>query len=91
MTLQSPYSSRNEVLEAFKQIIVDRMEIRPEDLTEDTPVNNLGLDSLDQAEIIMAAEEEFGVALDDDSGETALATMTVGQVTDRIWSCLGHH
>lgn len=48
----------------------------------ETLIADLGLDSLDQAELIMALEEEFGIDIEDD--DAFLALKTVQQVVDYV-------
>jgi len=47
------------------QLSVDEAEIRPESSFQD----DLGADSLDLVELIMAMEEEFDVKIDDDAAQ----------------------
>jgi len=47
------------------QLSVDASEIRPESSFQD----DLGADSLDLVELIMAMEEEFDVKIDDDAAQ----------------------
>jgi len=48
-----------------EQLSVDASEIRPESSFQD----DLGADSLDLVELIMAMEEEFDVKIDDDAAQ----------------------
>ena len=58
------------VAEAVKRIIVERFDRKPEEVTEDARfVDDLGADSLDITEMIMALEEEFNVDIDDDANQ----------------------
>lgn len=70
------------ILEKIKTMINDQMGVDPETITLQTNiVKDLQADSLDKIEMIMAAEEEFGIAIDDDS---ALQFVTIGDVVDYI-------
>lgn len=55
--------------EKLKKIIADVLNLDPEEITmETTLVGDLGADSLDVMQIIMGAEEEFGIeVLEDDA------------------------
>lgn len=65
-----------------KEIIVNELGVEPEKVTEDASfVEDLGADSLDTVELVMAFEEEFGVEIPDDAAETIL---TVGDAVKYI-------
>lgn len=65
-----------------KEIIVEQLGVDPEQVTENASfVNDLGADSLDTVELIMAFEEEFGVEIPDDEAEKI---KTVKDVLDYI-------
>ena len=57
-------------------------KINPEKLTlESHFINDLGLDSLDHVEIIMAMEDEFGFEIPDDHAEKLLTPAKIVQVS----------
>ena len=59
-----------------KEIIVQQLGVDAEKVTPDASfVDDLGADSLDVVELVMAFEEEFGCEIPDDAAETIL---TVG-------------
>ena len=54
------------VFETVKKIIVENLNANESEITMDTLlVDDLGADSLDAVEIIMALEEEFDIQVDD--------------------------
>ncbi len=58
------------VEERVKSIIVEQLGVDADEVTPDASfVEDLGADSLDQVELIMAFEEEFGVEISDDEAE----------------------
>lgn len=60
----------SNVAERIENVIVDQLGVDCEEVTPDaTFVHDLGADSLDQVEIIMAVEEEFGIEIPDDDAE----------------------
>ena len=64
------------VQERVKKIIVERLNVDEEEVTAEASfIDDLGADSLDTVELVMAFEEEFGCEIPDDAAETIL---TVG-------------
>lgn len=54
-------------LEQVKKIVVEKLGVKPEDVTEDsTFVNDLGADSLDVVEFVMEVEKEFNITIPDE-------------------------
>ena len=58
------------VQEKVKQIIVDQLGVEASDVTETSSfVDDLGADSLDRVELVMALEETFGIEIPDEDAE----------------------
>ena len=58
------------VTEKVKSIIVEQLGVDEEEITLDASfVDDLGADSLDTVELVMAFEEEFGCEIPDDAAE----------------------
>ncbi|GFM33340.1 acyl carrier protein [Desulfovibrio mangrovi] len=56
-----------------KQIIIDQLGVSAEEVKPEASfVEDLGADSLDLTELIMAMEEEFGTEIDDDDAQKML-------------------
>jgi acyl carrier protein len=56
--------------EKIKKIICEQLEVNEEDVVPGASfVDDLGADSLDQVELIMAMEEEFGISISDEEAE----------------------
>ena len=69
-------------LERLKEIIVDVMDANADEITLDTSfTEDLGCDSLDVAEIIMAVEDELDIKILDDAAENIV---TVGDALEAI-------
>jgi acyl carrier protein len=60
----------SSIPEKVKGIIVEQLGVDEDQVTEDAAfVDDLGADSLDQVELVMALEEEFGVEIPDEDAE----------------------
>ena len=74
--------SSEEVLEKVKGIIVEQLGVAENAVTmEASFIDDLGADSLDIVELIMALEEEFDLEIPDADAEKVV---TVGDVVDYI-------
>lgn len=74
---------RDEVEAKVKEIIVEKLGVSPDEIKYETSfVNDLGTDSLDNVELIMAFEENFGIEIPDEEAEKI---QTVGQAIDHIY------
>lgn len=58
------------MLDKVKAVIVDQLGVDEDQITmESSFIDDLGADSLDTVELIMAFEEEFGVEIPDEDAE----------------------
>jgi acyl carrier protein len=61
---------REELFDKVKTVIVDQLGVDEDEVVEDAAfVDDLGADSLDIVELVMALEEEFGVSIPDEQAE----------------------
>lgn len=59
-----------ETATKIKAIIVEQLGVNESQVTEEASfVDDLGADSLDQVELILALEEEFGIEIPDEDAE----------------------
>lgn len=59
-----------DIAEKVKTIIVENLGVAPEEVTPKASfVDDLGADSLDTVELVMAFEEEFDIEIPDDDAE----------------------
>ena len=76
-----------DVAEKVKKIICEQLDVAEEDVVPTASfVDDLGADSLDQVELIMAMEEEFDVSISDEDAEKIA---TVKDAVDYISNALG--
>lgn len=72
------------IADRVKQIIVEQLGVDAAEVTTQAHfVNDLGADSLDTVELVMALEEEFDTEIPDEQAEKI---QTVGQAIDYITS-----
>jgi len=68
--------------EKVKKIVVEQLGVAEDQVTEDAKfIEDLGADSLDQVELVMALEEEFGSDIPDEDAEKLT---TVGEAIKYI-------
>ena len=74
--------SSEEVFDKVKEIIVEQLGVAENAVTQEASfIDDLGADSLDIVELIMALEEEFDLEIPDSDAEKVV---TVGDVVDYI-------
>lgn len=63
----------SDITERVKKIVVENLGVEADKVTETASfIDDLGADSLDTVELVMAFEEEFDVEIPDDSAEKIL-------------------
>ena len=74
--------AEKSVSDRVKEIIVEQLGVNADQVTTDAKfIEDLGADSLDTVELVMAFEEEFGIEVPDEEAEKL---MTVGNVVQYI-------
>jgi acyl carrier protein len=74
--------ANDDIESKVKEIIVEQLSVNPEDVTLDSKfIEDLGADSLDQVELVMAFEEEFEMDIPDEEAEKI---RTVGDAVEYI-------
>ncbi len=72
----------SDIAERIKKIVVEHLDVDADKVTEKASfIDDLGADSLDNVELVMAFEEEFGVEIPDDAAETI---QTVGDAVQFV-------
>lgn len=75
------------VEDKVKQIIVEQLGVDAAEVTPDASfIDDLGADSLDTVELVMAFEEEFDIEIPDDDAEKM---STVGQAIEYLKAKMG--
>lgn len=71
-----------EIAERVKELVVEQLGVEPEEVTDEASfVEDLGADSLDIVELVMAFEEEFDLEIPDEDAEKI---QTVGNAIEYI-------
>lgn len=74
--------SQEEIFEKVQKIVVEQLEVEPSEVKPAANfANDLGADSLDTVELVMALEEEFDIEIPDEAAEQIT---TVQAVVDYI-------
>ncbi len=77
----------SDVFERVEKIVVEHLGVEAEKVTEKASlIDDLGADSLDSVELVMAFEEEFDIEIPDDAAEHI---QTVGDAVKFISEKLG--
>lgn len=72
----------DEIFDKVKEVIVEQLNVEEEDVIEEASfIDDLGADSLDIVELVMALEESFGVSIPDEDAE---GIKTVGDAVNYI-------
>ncbi len=70
------------LLEDIKEVVVEQLSVSADEVKEDSKfVEDLGADSLDVVELVMALEEKFDIEIPDDEAEKI---QTVKDVLDYV-------
>jgi acyl carrier protein len=89
MTTERKKLSDAEIVAKTHRILEDQLGVDSEEITPRALlIDDLGADSLDQIEVVMALEEEFGVQIDDADVD---GLRTVKDVTDYLTRQLRHN
>ncbi|MFH7025228.1 MAG: acyl carrier protein [Heteroscytonema crispum UTEX LB 1556] len=74
--------SQAEIFEKVKKIVADQLSVEADTITPQSNfANDLGADSLDTVELVMALEEEFDIEIPDEAAEKIT---TVQEAVDYI-------
>ena len=55
------------MFESFKNFLVEDLRVNPDDITMEAELSNdLGINSIELADLVMICEEKFGITIEDD-------------------------
>lgn len=61
----------SDTADRIKKIVIEHLSVDADKVTENASfIDDLGADSLDTVELVMAFEEEFGIEIPDEAAET---------------------
>lgn len=74
--------AKEEIFDKLKELVVDQLGVEEDEVTMEASMqDDLGADSLDLVDLVMSAEEEFGVKVADEDLENI---KTVGDIVNYI-------
>lgn len=74
-----------DTITRLRNVLVEQLGLDPEKIIpESTFIEDLGADSLDTVEIIMAVEEEFGIEISDKDAEKVQTVKEAVELIDRL-------
>ncbi|MBE7637004.1 acyl carrier protein [Sneathiella sp. P13V-1] len=73
----------SDTAKRVKEIVIEHLGVGEEEVTlEASFIDDLGADSLDTVELVMAFEEEFGIEIPDDAAEKILTVKNAIEFID---------
>jgi acyl carrier protein len=78
--------AEKSVEQKVREIIVEQLKVSSEEVTPEASfIDDLGADSLDLVELIMAMEEEFGLEISDEDAEKILTVQdAINYITEHM-------
>ena len=75
----------DSIEQKVKDIVVEQLNVTPDQVkTESKFIDDLGADSLDTVELVMAFEEEFGIEVPDEEAEKLTAVSDVIEYIEKV-------
>jgi acyl carrier protein len=78
--------SKEEIFDKVKKIVAEQLSVDPGEVTPEASfANDLGAESLDTVELVMALEEEFDIEIPDEAAEgIATVQAAVDYIQDKV-------
>jgi len=74
----------SDTAERVKKIVVEHLNVDADKVTDTASfIEDLGADSLDTVELVMAFEEEFGIEIPDDAAESIVTSVTPSNISTK--------
>ncbi len=75
-----------DIFDRVKKVVIDQLEVDEEKVVPDASfANDLGADSLDVVELVMALEEEFDIEIPDEAAEQIeTVSKAVAYISDKV-------
>ena len=74
----------SDTAERVKKIVVEHLNVDADKVTDNASfIEDLGADSLDTVELVMAFEEEFGIEIPDDAAESSVTVGDAVKYSDK--------
>ena len=68
-----------------KKIVCERLDKKPEEVTDEARfIEDLGADSLDLTELLMALEEEFNIDIDDEANQIETVADAIKYIKSKL-------
>ena len=68
-----------------KRIVCERLDKKPEEVTDEARfIEDLGADSLDLTELLMALEEEFNIDIDDEANQIETVADAIKYIKSKL-------
>jgi acyl carrier protein len=75
----------DSIEQKVKDIVVEQLNVTPDQVSVDSKfIDDLGADSLDTVELVMAFEEEFGIEVPDEEAEKLTAVSDVIAYIEKV-------
>jgi len=73
------------VEETVKKIVCERLDKKPDEVTDEARfIEDLGADSLDLTELLMALEEEFNIDIDDEANQIETVADAIKYIKSKL-------
>ena len=71
--------------ETVKKIVCERLDKKPEEVTDEARfIEDLGADSLDLTELLMALEDEFNIDIDDEANQIETVADAIKYIKSKL-------